>query len=320
MTQQYWDRLIEGHLDGILSEAEQAEFAALVRDSEAARRRFWDLSEVHGLARDAARIAWPEQDVVVVRPSAQHPWRAVSLAWRRLGLVAAGLVLGVLMSGLSWAITRPQWAASKTLLDEGFEEGAAPVADGVPTTPGQWSGDVTEVVAARDGVQPSGAKMLRFLRSDFTGKPNPGGYISEIYHLIDLREQRTELAADDAVVQISAQFNAAPFPDNQSYLCAVSVYALDGDTATNGMTRQSGALHDQSLATSRRSNQLLDRNPATWQRVATELRLPPSTDFLLLRIAMAHGVPTRTSDDRTTFPAHFVDDLRVTFARRPLLP
>jgi len=323
MTEPYWDRLIQGHLDEGLSPSEQDEFVALVRDSEAARQRFWELAEVHGLARDAARLAWPEGELEIVQP--REKVRVLRFAipmWLRpAGLVAAGLVLGVLMTGLAWAIATPSQRSLQWLLAEGFESGESPLPEGVPQNAQLWSGDVAEVVESQSGVQPArDRRMLRFLRSDFTGKPNPGGYISEVYRLLDVRDRRSDIAGDEAIVQVSALFNAAPFAQDERYHCSVAVYALDHDTATNGSTRQASSLVDQALAVTRRSNDLLDRDPATWQKVSTELRLPPNTDFLLLRISVGHGMPLKSSADRETFAAHYADDVRVILARRPLLP
>jgi hypothetical protein len=54
------DRLIHGHLDGSLATDGMVELEGFLRDSAAARARFWDLAEVDGLGRDAARLAWGE--------------------------------------------------------------------------------------------------------------------------------------------------------------------------------------------------------------------------------------------------------------------
>ncbi len=220
MNEAYGDRLIEGHLDDGLSEAEQAEFAALLRDSEAARSRFWELAEVHGLARDAARIAWPEAEFdedmsrkasppLVVPPLVVTSVRGLVAWFRPVGLVAAGLVLGILTTGLAWAIARPERDAVEVLLAEGFESTAAPTAGGVPILPDVWSGDFCELVEAQSGVRPASARrMLRFVHADYAGKPNPGGYISEVYRLLDVRGRRRELVDGDGVVQVSALFGS----------------------------------------------------------------------------------------------------------------
>ena len=49
------DRLIHSHLDDSLSAEGVRELEGLLRDSATARARFWELAEVDGLGRDAAR-------------------------------------------------------------------------------------------------------------------------------------------------------------------------------------------------------------------------------------------------------------------------
>jgi hypothetical protein len=58
MNEDHGDHLIHGHLDDTLSALERSEFETLMLESAVARRRFWQLAEVHGLAREAVRLAW----------------------------------------------------------------------------------------------------------------------------------------------------------------------------------------------------------------------------------------------------------------------
>jgi len=333
---EYCDRLIHGHFDDVLDDAGRREFADLLRDSEAARRRFWALAEVHALAHDAALAAWPgggvdtAVDMAVADPAPPRP--VVSFAsivhsrLRPLGLVAAGLALGVFMTGLAWAITRPRPEPVKVLLAENFESAVPLLAVGVPTAPGAWSGDVAELVEAQSGVEPAGGRqMLRFLSADYAGKPNPGGYIGEMYRLIDVREHRGDSAGGDAIVQVSALFNAAR-PDAQAagdaekYHYSLSLYALDAAAAADGSNRGAAAQVERALAVTRRSNDVLDHDPRSWQKMSAELRLPSNADFLLLRIAVAHAGPSRNAGGRDTFAAHYADEVRVVLAHRPELP
>ncbi len=90
MNDPHWDQLIHGHLDDALTESERAEFETLMIDSASARRRFWELAEVHGLAGEAARLTWAEdaaQEVPMtsMRESAKQSW----LQWRPLAAAAA---------------------------------------------------------------------------------------------------------------------------------------------------------------------------------------------------------------------------------------
>jgi hypothetical protein len=326
----YRDRLIQAHFDGGLDDAGRREFAEMMRDSEAARRRFWALAEVHALARDAALAAWPGEallgdnggaaSLVVPQPVAIPHVSRVPAGLRPLGLIAAGLALGVFMTGLAWAMTRTEPAPPEVLLAEGFESSAAPIAAGVPTAADVWSGDLAELVEAQAGVEPAGGRrMLRFVSADYSGKPNPGGYIGEIYRLIDVRRYR-RTTSGDAVVQVSALFNAAAAAAADKFHYSLSLYALDEATAAEGSTPGAAVLAERALATSRRSNDVLDADAGSWQKMSVELRLPPNAEYLLVRLAVGHAGPSRTTVGHETFVAHYADDVRVVLAERPELP
>lgn len=325
MNDTHWEHLIHGYLDDVLTDAERAEFSALVRESEAMRTRFWELAEVHGLARDAARLAWPDAESATATVTTNvHRQISPSLPvmkWRPVGSLSAGVLLGVLMSGLAWAIVRPTAEPEIVLFTEGFElADTATLPAGVPKQTGQWSGDYTEISSAQADVQPSGKRMLRFLSADYEGKPNPGGYIGETYRLIDVRHLRSTLSDGSAIVQVSAHFNAGATPENEAYQTSLALYALDAAAVNDGTLTVGTTLLDRALAVTQRSRQDLDRDAATWQRLSAELRLPPNTDYLLLRIAVAHSGATRKSRGHENFAAHYADDIRVLLARRPLLP
>ena len=134
--------------------------------------------------------------------------------------------------------------------------------------------------------------LPEFLRADFEGKPSPdSSHLADMHQLIDLRPHRQEIADGGAVVEVSASFNAIPFPEDEKYGCAVSIFALDAEMATNGSTRIGSTLMSDALAMTRSDRgRLLDRDPATWQRVTAELRLPPGTDFVMLRLHIHRGL------------------------------
>jgi hypothetical protein len=323
MNEPHWDYLIQGHLDDTLTEAERAEFDALVLQSAAARRRFWELAEIHGLARDAARIAWGHADASadqadafpsgLNRPAPNWWTRFIT---RPLMPLAAGLAIGVLCTSVLWAYVGPSVGKVITLLQDNFEAGPAPLVTGVPIATGRWSGDYSEVVGEQQGVKPeTGKKMLRFLSADYEGKPNPGGYSADLFRLIDLRPFRREFSDGGAVVQLSAAFDAIALSADEKYECDVCIYALDADMATDGSMRIQNRLFTGSLAMARSSRNVLDRDPATWQHMACELRLPANTDFLMIRIGVVHA-----SHMPGAFAGHYADDVRVTMARRAPLP
>jgi hypothetical protein len=249
----------------------------------------------------------------------QRLFRGSWLSWRPLTAAAAGIVLGMFCTSIVFAYVAPSLGKVITLLQESFESGPAPLVIGVPIQAGKWSGDFTEVVGGQQGVSPeSGTKMLRFLRADFEGKVKPeGSYISDVYRLIDLRPYQREFADGGAVVKLSAAFNAFAFPAEEAFRCSVLLYALDAETAMNGSTRSGEKLLTDCLAMARNSHLKLDRDPATWQRLNAELRLPPNVDFIFIRIALAHSNQAQRS---VMFDGHYLDGVRLTLARRAPLP
>ena len=247
------------------------------------------------------------------------PRQSFWVQWRPLTAAAAGLAFGLFTASLVWAYVTPLASKAITLLEDNFELASAPLATRVALEPGIWRGDYAEMVAEEQGVKPaSGGKMLRFLRANYDGKSRAaGGHLADVYRLIDVRSYRSGLADGGAVVQVSASFDAVSFPPDEKYGCAISVYALDAETAPSGPKRIGTALTADSLAMARSSRTRLDRDPATWQRLTTELRLPANTDYLVVRL---HITQAFDADGKATFTGSYADDVRVSLVRRTLLP
>ena len=232
---------------------------------------------------------------------------------------AAGLVFGLFTATMVWAYVVPFGGRSLTLLDESFESASAPLVTRVPLEPGVWRGDYAEVVEAEHDVKPeSGQRMLRFLRADSGGKPRAmGGHIADVYRLIDLRQHRHEIIDGGAVVQASASVNAVPFPENEKYGCAISIYALDAESVPDSASYIGTALGNDANAMARSSRTRLDRDPSNWQRLTTEMRLPANTEFLVVRL---HINQLFESDGSSVFTGSYADDVRVSLTRRSPLP
>jgi anti-sigma factor RsiW len=50
--------LIDGHLDGSLTESEAQELSAVLAEDRRARREFWSRAAIHGLLPEAVHLAW----------------------------------------------------------------------------------------------------------------------------------------------------------------------------------------------------------------------------------------------------------------------
>lgn len=329
-----WNDYLEGDLDA----AGEAELWALLAGNEERQRQAAHLYQMHRLLgfayqEDAAtgeafvRAAverLPGGDNEFVNEVMQHVPATVPLRRRSFvqiwGALAGGLLVGIIATSAAWVYAAPLWttATSVSLLDEGFETCPAPLASGIPTQAGVWSGDVCEIVGEHQHVAPSrGQRMLRFLRADTAKKPNPSGYVSDLYYLVDVRPYRKMLEDGGAVVQLSVNFNAAIFPEDEKYKSSIFLYAMDVQTATDGTTLAGNGLANDALAYSRSSRLTLDRHPETWQRLSGELRLPPGTDHVLVRIGIGHATPAQR---RPEFPGQYLDDVRLVLIRRLPLP
>jgi uncharacterized protein YnzC (UPF0291/DUF896 family) len=297
-----------------LAAEEQVELDGLLQRCREARRRFVGgmLLETD-LREDTARLlAAPAQ---VARRSAGIAW----LAWRPLTAAAAGIVLGMVCTSVVFGYVAPRVGKVMTLLQENFESGPAPLATGMPVKAGQWTGDFAEVVGEQQGVKPeTGGKMLRFLRADYEGKVKPeGSYVGDLYRLIDLRPYRHEFTDGSAVVRTSAGFNSASFPERERYSCAVRAYALSAEMVMSGEILNGDSLRDGGLAMASEGMPQLDRDPRSWQRVESELRLPAEAEFLLIHVSVSNLTKDEVKD---VFRGHYLDEVRVSLLQRSPLP
>lgn len=321
------DRLFARACDGLASAEELAELHHLLRTDPAALDAWLHYTALHAelaggtaLNGSALRVADGtetraprENQSNLAHPPPVRTW----FAWS--AQAAAGLVAGLLAASVVWAYVLPPTAKTQTLLAEDFENPAEPLAIRTPLESGIWRGDAAEIVSGQNGVQPErGRRMMRFLRADFDGPPKaPGGHIAVAYRLIDLRPFRGEFADGAAVVEVSGSFNASAFSDPEKYGCAISLYALDESSVPDRAGRLGSILTNEALAMARSSRTQLDRDPSTWQRVTTELRLPATTEFLVVRLHISQAFE---STERSVFTGSYVDDVRVVLTRRAPLP
>jgi hypothetical protein len=248
-----------------------------------------------------------------------QPWLGW-FAWRPLTAAAAGLALGLFSASVVFGFSATSLRNVMTLLRESFESGPAPLVIGVPIEAGAWSGDYSEVVGELQGVRPgTGMKMLRFVRGDFEGRSIPSSHSSDVFRLIDIRPFRSEFSDGGAVVQLTALFNAVSFPEDETFSATLTIFALEASLVGNEKVRGENVLSTESLAYSRSTKVVMDRNPGTWQKVINELRLPSDTDYLMIRMGMSNDTESK-SKRRDSFAGHFADKVQLVIARRAEIP
>ena len=300
-------RLFSAALDDRLAEGEADQLAKLLRDDADARRLWFLYNDVEcGLAERRLRAATSVREA-----------RGPRIPVRRLAAAAACVVFGMFCGSAALAYFRPQPSKPTAILVESFEEGPPPGVSGVPDRAGAWSGDFSQIAETGQGVAPAaGRRMLHFLRGDSEGRPLEDSFGSDVFRLIDVRPWRNEIAAGDAVVQLTAYFNAAATEGAEPAACTMTIFALEAGPVDGGSLKAERGLSRESTAYSQSSRLAMDADPASWQRGANELRLPPNTDYLMIRIGVS-AVPRGAKRPVDGFAGHFCDEVQVHLARRP---
>lgn len=324
-----WHDLFSAALNGTATDGEKARLAEVLKDSASARQ-LWFL--YHDNECGLAELKQPRAVVAAPpRPAARTAW----FSWRPLTAAAAGIVIGLSGATLVFGYAGSYAGRAIALLQEGFESPPAPLAVGMSVEPGFWSGDFSEVVGVHRGVKPAGGmKMLRFLRADYEGKPERGGYVADLFRVVDLARPEFEVARGDACISVEARFRALPQDGVRRGHCGVTVYALDalpesGEHHDLFLKRRDGmAIGDDEapatgptiLATTARQEPLMTSGDA-WQAARSELRLPPGTRYVLIHLHQSLLQPKNLrAAEPVEFEGLYVDDVRVTLAHRPPLP
>lgn len=299
----YLDR---GHRDGDMPDADVARLEAVLRSDPAARDAYLKLADLHACMAVDEMLWVPTGEG---RPST--PPRAMPRAgWKRSVAAAfSGLVAGLFGAGLVFAYVLPMAWKPVPLVVEGFEGPSPPRSLGMAVNDGAWSGDHSRVVTDERGVTPrDGRRMLRMLRADYEGKPTQPGYSADLYRVIDVRPHRELIASGHARLRVVMPFNAAAFPAEEEYAGSVGIYALDASADWDALRGDTGFVNEAAIAMARNGTGRCDRDPRSWQVAQNELRLPPTTAFVLIHLGIAHATP---SQRRETFDGHYLDGVRV---------
>lgn len=302
-------RLIARLCDGELDAAETAELNTLLNADSAAREAYLDHVSLHALLERelggknsvVREFGSPSENVAT---SAKRPW------FQAVAQLAAGLIIGAFLTSAVWAYGLPLISAAtqKTLpiANGGFEDFFNPPAQGVPRSPGMWSGDFVTITSTENGIHPrSGNRMLRFLRADdaFTA---PGIHVvaSELWQSVDLRPLRSMMGKGPVTVQLSAWFNAVPHPGRRC-TAGVSLGAYSEEPSAGPQLWRSR--HQLSLAESERE-ELIDDDPETWQRVDTQVAVPPDATLLLVQIRVSDK-SAEPHAGASSFSGHYADEV-----------
>lgn len=314
MTQEELD-LLHGYLADTLNATDLARLQKLLRESVEARRTLRTLATVDVKLQQLA-AANPATLRLLAEPAATEPAANVPASWwssassRPLAAAAAGLVLGMFCTSVVLAYIAPalKKPAVVTLLEESFENIAAPSPSGVPVKAGVWSGDFAEIVGEENEVTPhGGAKMWRFLRAD-NAQPSqsPASYVAEAMHVVDLKPLRSAGVKSESQVEISAWFAQGKASPEFQYHWNIKAAAFEGPVADAPALWQKWDPSIASLA----QREVPVEQVGRWQRVSVTLVLPADADFFVFECAAVQWKP-KPLEGVAMFAAHYVDDVRV---------
>lgn len=307
--------------------AEEIRLLGMIKAAQSPSPRWLDLHDALNVSSATPEDAADDLASRVLDRLRVEPLKSVGsrwLSWRPLTAAAAGIVFGMFCTSMVFGFGARSVEKVLSLLQESFESGPAPLVRGVPPLLEQWSGDYSEIVLEHEGVKPKdGNKMARLLRSDYEGRtvPRPSRQ-GDLMRVLDVRPFLTDAKGGDVVVTLSAQFNAAPFPDTERYDGMVTIYALGADTELGGTTEDS--VKEDALAFSVGLCHAVDRDPGTWQTASTRLLLPPGTKSVMVKVSFRRepvGSETLSSlPESLTFAGHCVDDVRASIRIREAAP
>ena len=242
-------------------------------------------------------------------------------------LLVGGVGIGSLLTSLTVAHAgrvASEFAEPFPVLVEGFEMPPAPLADYLPTATDCWSGDETRVVGreAWDDqrmLPHTGEHMLQFVSGHPRGEAY-AGVASEIWRFIDLEQMRALAGSREIRVELSAWFNGTPTTESPRRMCGLKAIATQhapGQIDHSIWLKQvEGANPDAVDANARpvaasETNQELDDDPASWQRVAVVVAVPDHARYLLLH-CYARGQTELAFASGECVPGQYIDDIAVT--------
>lgn len=307
--------LIERWLDGLLDDAGVAELEAAVLESAAVRREFWDRVAFHGLVREAAKMRFDAGVVaapVVPAGGLRRPWGRQLVGVLLSLVLVGGFGVATVVTSLAWTVPAAR-RAGVVVHEEGFEAPPPPASDYVPEVSGVWSGDETEVVGGERGIRPyAGAKMLRFVSSHPRGDEYRGK-ASEIWRIIDLAALGDGARAEGAMAEITAVFNGVPVADRTIPAGGVAIVATDRspNAVEQPWLYEFGAVETSPMNVAiARSEEVLDEDVATWQRLSAVVGIPPGARYLILHCHV-EGRPL-TGDEAWNPSGQYLDDIQLT--------
>jgi len=221
----------------------------------------------------------------------------------RSNCLNAGTLAGIALVILAVA-TQPGWAQN-LLGNPSFETTVNTIGGTVPplpTAPGYWLGDHSEILTAQDGITPyDGDQMLKFNYATTYGASSL--VACEVRQLVDLSAYEAMVLTGNAVACTTVRYNRVAGDEQTDTRFGLAVHAFSGDPSTfpSQYLNSEVAVASQFFDT--------DGDVDTWEQVVADLELPANTDFLAVVIKTGEEVYNDTVG--VEFDGHYGDAANV---------
>ncbi len=219
----------------------------------------------------------------------------------------AQLLRGMVFSCAALLVCPNVGFAANLLVNSGFEN-VVPIGEGLPSGAGYWSGDVSEIVAASDGITPlDGSHMLKFIYP-YAGPPVGSHGWAQVFQLVDLSAYSSAISAGGTSVTASGYFNRVDLNSETDTRFVVSIAAYEGDPV-DFIRTLSIASKSQSIYT--------DGDTATWEFATKELALPTNTDYVSVCVVAVEDKRDDPTGSEVEFHGHYGDGMSLEFIPEP---
>lgn len=293
------DALIDAYVDGQLTVEEANRLNALIEGSKPARRRYWELTLVHGMLEQGLQTA-SVKAAAGEQPTVATMRRGIFLEWPGLAAAAAGVVVGVFSASLVWAYngSHPSPEARVEILFESFEgDESRTLSPAFPDRAGKWFGDLSVAVPSKNGLEPErGDSVARFI-------PAPTRKYSYARYIIDVEDLTLPGVGHVSQLEVKASFASDQMSLPARYQIRLAAFTQPPEEVRAIWNRES-ILFDTVLQHTAR-NYLATSDREAWKKLRSRIDIPPGTRSLVISLGVAE------QGDPPLAGAHYLDAVRV---------
>jgi hypothetical protein len=301
--------LIQRHMAGLLTDDEAAVLQTRLKADTDLRRLY-----LHYMNLDVALEAQAGSrdrviDLLRAAPLTQHKPAGRWFSWRSLTAAAAGIVFGMLCTSVVFGFVGHHGVQKTPLavLQPSFEDAQMPLARGFPPVASLWTGDVSKVVPAENGVTPKDGHHMVRLETNVHGK---SVLFPRLYQIIPLPPSGSALRE----IEVSASFTSAD-PDSSPHY-TVRAYAVNEAPQRLGpdwFARHWFIQRDESIASAETGFENPPGN-AKWQSIGLRMQVPGKARCLVVFFGVKNQAKSQAKKP------HYLDAVQVSFVESPSIP